>query len=187
MIKLNVIRHGQTDWNKDWLIQGQTDNKLNRTGILQAEEKAQELKNEHFDVGISSDLIRARKTLEIILDKNVSQIKKYHVTKLIRERDFGELEGKKATPEIISLFRQDDAPYKYENNAKLLSRAEKFLKEIEENMQDKKVIVVAHSHFIKALVIKVTKNKEYWQEILPNLGNFEFTFKDSWEYKGMKK
>jgi uncharacterized phosphatase len=186
MIKLNIIRHGETDWNNKWLIQGQIDNPLNETGIQQAIQKSIELRNQHFDVAISSDLSRARKTLEIILENNVSKISNYEITELIRERDFGELEGVKATPEIISLFRNDDAPYQYETNAQLLARAEEFLDQLVNNHDGKKAIVVAHSHFIKAMTIVVTKNNELWHEMLPNLGNFEFEFdSNGWNYKGI--
>ena len=45
---LFVIRHGQTDWNKQKLMQGQTDIPLNLAGIEQARESGQKLKDIRF-------------------------------------------------------------------------------------------------------------------------------------------
>ena len=40
-----IVRHGETDQNLNHLIQGQTDNKLNDTGRLQARNLAQKMKD----------------------------------------------------------------------------------------------------------------------------------------------
>src|ERR1041385_1316907 len=85
-----LIRHGQTDWNKEHLLQGIVDNVLNEAGERQAKELAKTLHHVHFDLAFSSDLLRAKRTAEIILLE-----KKVHVetTKLLRERAFGKHEG----------------------------------------------------------------------------------------------
>jgi uncharacterized phosphatase len=66
MKKLCLIRHGQTDWNKDGKLQGREDIELNDTGRSQARMCAEFLKNYSWDCIFSSPLKRAAQTAEII-------------------------------------------------------------------------------------------------------------------------
>lgn len=56
-----LVRHGETDWNKEMRYQGHRDIELNETGLSQAESLANELSLAHSDVAAiySSDLSRA--------------------------------------------------------------------------------------------------------------------------------
>lgn len=184
MIKMTVIRHGETDWNQKMLIQGKIDNPLNQSGINQAIEKGQQLRNQQFDIGISSNLVRASVTLQHIIDQNVNQISKVEQLALIQERDFGELEGVKVTPEIIKEITNEQNNYEYETNESIEKRAVAFLKYVETTYQNQKVLVVSHSHFIKALLVVVTKNRKMWEGKLENLDHRNFVFENNWEYQG---
>ncbi|WP_293996949.1 histidine phosphatase family protein [Sphaerotilus sp.] len=62
MAHLTLIRHGETDSNRVHRFQGQMDVPLNATGLLQAERLGERLAGEYFDVGVVSDLSRARAT-----------------------------------------------------------------------------------------------------------------------------
>ena len=53
-MKLLLTRHGQTGWNVEGKIQGQTDTELNETGIKQAEVIREKLFNQKIDIIISS-------------------------------------------------------------------------------------------------------------------------------------
>ena len=61
-MKLYLVRHGETDWNKVKKIQGQVDIPLNQFGKHLAEETAEGLRDIPFDLCISSPLSRAHET-----------------------------------------------------------------------------------------------------------------------------
>ena len=58
-MKLYIVRHGETDWNKERRIQGQADIPLNGFGRHLAEETGKGLSDIAFDICISSPLSRA--------------------------------------------------------------------------------------------------------------------------------
>ena len=95
MTALTLIRHGETDWNRDRLIQGATDIPLNDNGRAQARATAAVLR-ERLDGGapvsiVSSDLSRARETAEIIAaELGIAAPRTYAG---LRERSYGEAEG----------------------------------------------------------------------------------------------
>lgn len=94
MTALILIRHGETDWNRDRRIQGATDIPLNDTGRAQAHEAATTLRERLDLAGVtiaSSDLSRARETAEIIAaDLDLEAPRTYRG---LRERSYGEAEG----------------------------------------------------------------------------------------------
>ncbi|MEK7077189.1 MAG: class I tRNA ligase family protein, partial [Patescibacteria group bacterium] len=61
-----LVRHGETDWNKERRNIGQIDVPLNETGIAQAKKLAEQFRHKKIDLVLSSDLSRARQTAEII-------------------------------------------------------------------------------------------------------------------------
>lgn len=66
-MKLYVIRHGQTDWNRARRLQGRSDIPLNEWGRKVAELTREGLKDVKFDVAFTSPLCRAKETAKIIL------------------------------------------------------------------------------------------------------------------------
>ena len=66
-MKLYIIRHGETAWNVEGRLQGQTDTELNENGVRLAKVTAEGLKNIPFDLGISSPLRHAKHTAELVL------------------------------------------------------------------------------------------------------------------------
>jgi probable phosphoglycerate mutase len=90
MKQLIVIRHGETDWNRELRFQGQLDVPLNITGRLQAARLAEALAHEHVDALVCSDLLRTRQTAEPL----VARLKlEPQLDPGWREQSFGELEG----------------------------------------------------------------------------------------------
>ena len=94
MTRLCLIRHGQTDWNIQGRIQGQTDIPLNETGRTQAYVLAKLLKNEEFAAIFSSDLDRAKETAAILAASFCLPVT---VEPRLREVNQGEWEGQLVT------------------------------------------------------------------------------------------
>lgn len=64
MLRIFLVRHGQTTWNIEGRYQGQEDTPLSELGLKQAQLLAEGLKNVHLDVCISSPLERSFKTCQ---------------------------------------------------------------------------------------------------------------------------
>jgi broad specificity phosphatase PhoE len=85
------LRHGATDWNRKGWFQGRTDNPLNDDGIAQAHAAAEKLRAVALRHVVSSPLLRAVQTAEIIA--NVAS-KTVTIEQGLIECDFGSFEGK---------------------------------------------------------------------------------------------
>lgn len=83
MTQLILVRHGQTDWNKDRRIQGGLDIPLNKSGKLEAEKLARNLSKLDIDAVYSSTLSRSWETAETIA--------KYHGLSVKRLPELNEL------------------------------------------------------------------------------------------------
>ena len=84
MIKLVLVRHGQSLWNLENKFTGWTDVDLSENGINEAKEAGRVLKEKGFtfDVAYTSVLKRANRTLDLILnelDDNFKPIKHYYL------------------------------------------------------------------------------------------------------------
>lgn len=94
---LCFVRHGQTDWNLQFKMQGREEVPLNETGIAQAHEAAKGLKMAKDEAGltwtkiISSPLSRAYDTAKIISE--AVECDNLTTDERIIERDFGEMSG----------------------------------------------------------------------------------------------
>ncbi|MGF1515166.1 MAG: histidine phosphatase family protein [Elainellaceae cyanobacterium] len=69
--RLLLVRHGETDWNRDKRFQGQIDIPLNDNGRRQAAQCADFLKTAQIDRAVSSSMSRPKETAEIILQSHV--------------------------------------------------------------------------------------------------------------------
>lgn len=155
-----LVRHGKTNWNKQGLIQGHTDIPLNIEGEKEVEELAKELNSVKFDKAFSSDLLRARKTAEIIAAEHKLVVE---TTKALRERYFAHLEGKPAellkeiSKTISELEESKRFSYKshplVESDEELMSRFLTFLREIAISNPGKNILVVTHGGVIRIFLI----------------------------------
>lgn len=149
-MKLYVMRHGETAWNKLKKAQGRTDIELNETGISQALQAKKEVEKLDIDLIISSPLKRAKKTAEIISDNKIKTI----FDSRLEERGFGTLEGSNT-----ETFRWEEF-YNAEKNIStddvepvrdLLSRINDFIIEIKEKYTDETLLLVTHGGVLRAV------------------------------------
>lgn len=152
-MRLILVRHGETSWNDELKLQSHTDNPLNQKGIKNVEKTAEFLKDEKFDFIISSPLIRAKKTAEIINQNHNLEIE---IDERITERDFGKLDGMNYLefPEKILEISKENSWEKYEieKMEDFINRIDSFLKFLFENYFNKSVLVTAHSSALKMLI-----------------------------------
>jgi len=66
-VRLLLVRHGETQWNREQRFQGKIDVPLNENGRAQAEKVAEFLKDVKLDFAITSPLLRPKQTAEVIL------------------------------------------------------------------------------------------------------------------------
>ncbi len=85
------MRHGVTDWNRKGLFQGHTDNPLNDDGIAQAHAAAEKLRAVDFGHVVSSPLLRAVQTAQVVADLASRTVM---IDRGLIELDFGSFEGK---------------------------------------------------------------------------------------------
>ena len=107
-----LVRHGETDWNRDRRIQGQTDTALSALGRLQAKAIGLRLAGERFDAIYASDLARAWDTAQAIAQAGAAAVAAEGTQgvqapmpiadRRLREMDFGEWEGKTSSEIALS-------------------------------------------------------------------------------------
>ncbi|PZE84301.1 histidine phosphatase family protein [Curtobacterium sp. MCBD17_032] len=145
---LCLVRHGETDWNRQRRIQGSTDVPLNDTGRRQAAETAVLLARRSFDAVVSSPLSRALETGTIIADHLGLPAPTSHDG--LRERSYGEAEGLTHV-EIAERWPHDAVPGR-ESRAALLDRVTETLAEIAVRYDAGAVVVATHGAVIRTVV-----------------------------------
>ena len=95
MIKLVLVRHGQSMWNLENKFTGWTDVELSEQGINEAKEAGKILKEKgfHFDLGFTSVLKRAENTLDYILEEMGEKNIEIKRSWKLNERHYGALQG----------------------------------------------------------------------------------------------
>jgi uncharacterized phosphatase len=145
---LYLVRHGETDWNRQRRIQGSTDVPLNDTGRRQAAQTATLLARRSFDAVVSSPLSRALETGTIIATHlGLPEPSGYDG---LRERSYGEAEGL-THPEIAERWPHDAVPGR-ESRAALLGRVTETLAEIAVRYDAGAVVVATHGAVIRTVV-----------------------------------
>lgn len=93
MTKLVLVRHGESEWNLENRFTGWIDVPLSEKGILEAQNSGDKLKEFKFVKAFTSVLIRANKTLEIILEKINQKNIPIEFDLALNERHYGALQG----------------------------------------------------------------------------------------------
>ncbi len=159
-----LVRHGETDSNRERRFQGQIDIPLNRYGEFQATNLAKRLYDEKtkIDAIYSSDLIRAKATAETIAD--IYNLK-VNIDNNLRERSFGKLEGLEVN-EVKSLYSDFDIlmckelnSYGIETLDSLKTRVLNSILKLSKNHLDDSILIVSHGAAINSLLQEISQDK----------------------------
>ena len=154
---LGLLRHGQTDWNIDFRLQGVTDIPLNETGIAQAQDAAVAIDKEAWDLVLSSPLSRAVDTAKIVVREN--NFPALQIEELLLERSFGEAEGL-SHDEWRAKYADTNTVPGGESLLELQLRSEKLLAHFAERFAGKRVLAVTHGALIRKL-LRIVSNNEF--------------------------
>ncbi|MGF2038183.1 MAG: histidine phosphatase family protein [Nostoc sp. CmiVER01] len=91
-IRLLLVRHGETDWNRQTRFQGQIDVPLNDNGRQQSQKASEFLQDVAIDYAVSSPMLRPKETAEIIIKQHPNV--KLDLQDGLREISHGLWEGK---------------------------------------------------------------------------------------------
>lgn len=155
------MRHGVTDWNRQGLFQGHTDNPLNDDGIAQAHAAAEKLRASALGHVISSPLLRAVQTAEI-----VAKIAGRSVTieRGLIELNFGSFEGrpvrelmmqhgKRNAQGLVDMLPADSEPW-----ADVSSRALRTIGGWLDRHPDDEILFVCHDAVMQSMAQTLTGN-----------------------------
>jgi 2,3-bisphosphoglycerate-dependent phosphoglycerate mutase len=170
MSTLVLVRHGQSTYNLENLFTGWVDVDLTDKGIKEAQAAARVIQEKKFRPSLcyTSDLIRAQKTLDIILEINSLQHLPIVKNQALNERHYGELQGKNKTEtakefgeEQVKIWRRsyDIAPPGGES---LKMTAERTLPYFDSEIlpqlhSGKDILIVAHGNSLRSIVMEIEK------------------------------
>ena len=154
MTELWIVRHGETDWNRERRFQGHADQPLNETGRAQARALAESVAGDGISAVYTSDLARARETAEIVASRlGVEAVP----LPGLREIDVGEWQGL-TWPEIEERFPDAAAAWRErghgwesgESYAELGERVVAALRRIVTDHPGERGLVVGHGGTVRA-------------------------------------
>jgi 2,3-bisphosphoglycerate-dependent phosphoglycerate mutase len=168
MPNLVIVRHGQSQWNLENKFTGWVDVDLSEKGIAEAHNAGEKLKDFKFDAAYTSDLIRAQKTLDIILEKIGQTEIPIEKDVALNERMYGDLQGlnkdetrEKFGDEQVKLWRRsyDIQPPNGESLKDTSDRVMPYYHEkIEPALKSgKDILISAHGNSLRALIMYLEK------------------------------
>jgi 2,3-bisphosphoglycerate-dependent phosphoglycerate mutase len=168
---LVLVRHGQSDWNLKNLFTGWKDIDLTDKGVKEAREAGRKLKAQgiKFDVAFTSALIRAQRTLDLMLEELGQSKIPVFKDQALNERDYGDLVGlnkddarKQWGEEQVHIWRRsyDVAPPGGESLRDTAARVlPYYIQEILPRvLRGERVLVSAHGNSLRALVMVLDKH-----------------------------
>ena len=170
-MRIYIVRHGETDANKKGYAQGWTDDPLNENGRMIAEITGQGMKGIHFDHCISSPLIRAKETAQIILRESGNNVP-VSFDDRIKEMNFGRFEGISIKDEKVVRFLKDpDIDHRYSDGESIMDvmmRTQEFLKELIAKDDGKTYLVSTHGCALRAMLNFLYEDPgDYWHGHVP--------------------
>ena len=177
-MRIYLLRHGETNWNRERRLQGQKGADINEDGIRMAEYTAEGMRGIPFDLCYSSPLERAMHTTRIVLDgRDVPVV----VEPRLMEISFGIWEGKTIHPdhpeiplERFNLFQTD--PLKFEAFEQgesvhdVIARCGAFYRELiaKESLKDATILLSTHGCASRSVLYSCLEDKSsFWRGTVP--------------------
>ncbi len=173
MLHLILVRHGETEWNKQRRYQGQTDIPLSARGRQQAELVAERLTSQKIDAIYASDLKRAWETAQIVAEKSVVNVSS---EPRLRELKFGILEGltfdeaQTQYPDMIAAWLEDfnNTPESAETIHAFNARIVSLLDDLKGKHDEQIVLLVGHGGSLSEIlrvVLELSSEKRWYLEM----------------------
>ena len=187
LMKLIIVRHGETEGNVKKIIQSKEGGKLTDKGRKQAKELGRQLKEKFkIDMVFCSPMSRCQETLEGILSEYPIS-GEILMSSLLKEREFGEYEG---VEDCMIDWKEVNKDSKLnqemgvESWSELGKRIGLFLEDLKlENNEKSTVLVISHGDTIRAMVNKVTKQElRYPERVVKNAEIIELDFDTSLDF-----
>lgn len=174
-MKLYIMRHGETDWNKERRLQGQADIPLNANGRQTAGETSRGMKHLMFDAAYTSPLIRAAETARLVIDQRRIPLR---IDERLKEMSFGPYEGLCCAKENWEIPDQGFenfflAPDRYQppkgadSFKMVIDRVAVFMEDVVRTQPpESNILVVAHGVVVGAF-LAIAENRsiaEFWQD-----------------------
>ena len=158
VIRLLLVRHGATAWNRQGRYQGQSDMPLDEMGMQQALALRSRMAREEIDAIYASDLQRAWQTASVIVARHGLGVRP---EPRLREIDFGVWDGltygqiERRYPEALATWVADPlntAPHGGENLGQVTARVRSALDDVARVHAGQTVVVVAHGGSLQVLL-----------------------------------
>lgn len=173
-MKIYIIRHGETDWNRQFRLQGRSDIPLNEEGKRLAELTAKALINVPFSAAYTSPLKRAKQTAKIILGERKIPLT---IDDRLCEISFGEYEGLISKGENYQIPNRNFdnffikprdyiPPKNGESLQQLILRTTEFLSELVTNkkLEHQTVLISTHGAAVRGLLSGINMDgiDDFW-------------------------
>ncbi len=176
-MRLYIIRHGQTAWNREKRLQGQKDILLAPEGVRLAQLTGEGFRNVRIDLAISSPLLRAVQTAELVLaGRQLPMITDRRIT----EMSFGDWEGESLTDsqvlpaDFVDRFYHDPLgcmrPPKGETFGDVLDRTADFFHSLAANeaYRNSNILISTHGAASRCLLANCFEDKkDIWRGCIP--------------------
>jgi 2,3-bisphosphoglycerate-dependent phosphoglycerate mutase len=163
---LVLVRHGQSEWNLKNLFTGWRDVDLTDKGVAEARAAGRQLKalGLRFDVAYTSALVRAQRTMDLMLEELGQRSLQVIRDRALNERDYGDLSGlnkddarKRWGDEQVQVWRRsyDVAPPGGESLKDTAARVLPYYIQdmLPRVLRGERVLVSAHGNSLRALVM----------------------------------
>lgn len=186
MKEIYIIRHGQTEHNRQGIVQGKgVDLSLNETGQEQARKFFEVYKNVPFDVVFTSTLTRAQESVANFIERGIQ----HKIRTALDEISWGDMEGKHTVLDTSDEFKNlinewrngnlDLAPQGGESPLLLQARQKPFVEEVI-NSDYNKILVCMHGRAMRSLLCTMTETPLSQMDDFPhvNLGLYKLNLEN---------